>query len=421
MPLRYSHHNGERMRILVVGSGGREHALAWKLSQEAEVVVSPGNALSRRVFASLGPFNEEVVVSGGFDLVVVGPEDPLIDGLADRLRAQGVAVFGPGAAGAQLEGSKAFSKEMMARSGVRTAAHRTFTEFEPALAYGLAQLEQGEGLAVKASGNALGKGVILCRTPDELQDALHGMMVERVLGTAADEVVIEQMLRGYELSLMTLVGDHNMVSLPIARDYKRALDGDRGPNTGGMGTFSTPDWPEAGVLGQVEADLVAPMIAQLQRDGIPFRGTLFTGVMMQDGVPYCLEYNVRFGDPETQSFVRRLGKGFAAALLAAAAGDPIPPIETLDHAVVSVVLASEGYPGAYSKGHPIQIGDLPEGVEVFGAGIGARDGGLVTNGGRVLAVSAVAPTLADARARAYAATESVDFEGKTLRTDIAAN
>lgn len=408
------------MRILVVGSGGREHALAWSLGKEAEVTVCPGNGLSQTQFSTLNcSLDDDASMAGGqFDLVVVGPEDPLVKGLADRLRARGVVVFGPGAAGAQLEGSKAFSKELMTRAGVRTAQYQVFSSFEPALFFGLKRLSEVGGVAVKASGNALGKGVILCVTEEELQDALEAMLIERTLGDAADEVVIEDLLRGYEFSLMTLVGDHNFVSLPVARDYKRALDGDRGPNTGGMGTYSTPGWPETGLVDRVEAELVAPIVQQLKAEGIEYRGALFTGVLVQDDVPYCLEYNVRFGDPETQSFVRRLGPGFARALLAAASGEVIPQVPDIDQSVVSVVLASAGYPGSYGKGQRITLGEFGDGVEVFGAGVSMHEGQLVTSGGRVLAVSAVGASLMEARTRAYEAANQVHFEGRMMRTDI---
>ncbi|MBL8061324.1 MAG: phosphoribosylamine--glycine ligase [Chthonomonas sp.] len=411
------------MRILVVGSGGREHALVWKLSQEAEVIAAPGNPgmdcecfdVSATDLVGMESLCQRLAP----DLVVVGPEDPLVAGLGDRLRTAGFNVFGPNADGAQLEASKAFSKEMMLRAGVPTASSGTFTDPEEALAYSSERFEAGFQVVVKASGNALGKGVVICLTLDEAEDAIAEMMIEGAFGEAGRTVVIEDRLIGREFSLLTIVSDGQFASLPVARDYKRALDGDRGPNTGGMGTYSPCDWISPRLLAETEARIVQPMVNQMVSDGISYRGVLFSGIMVVNGSPMCLEYNVRFGDPETQSVVRRLGFGFGEVLMAAAKGEPLPAVEASSDAAVTVVVASAGYPGSIKKGLPIQLEEMPEGVVVYHAGTKLSESQLVTNGGRVLAVSAIGKDLDEARELAYRGVAQVRFDGAFFRKDIA--
>lgn len=413
------------MRILVVGSGGREHALVWKLKQEAEVFCSPGNAgiaqececfdVSATDQAGIGALCHRLIP----DLVVIGPEDPLIAGLADFLRKESFAVFGPNQNAATLEGSKAWSKQMMVEAGVPTAAYQSFSDPELAFAFAESRFAAGRQVVVKASGNALGKGVVVCSSIDEAEVAIGAMLVEREFGEAGANIVIEDRLVGREFSLLTIVGGRETISLPIAQDHKRALDGDRGPNTGGMGTYSPCEWVSEELLAQTERHIVKPMVKHLADIGIDYRGVLFSGVMVVDDIPYCLEYNVRFGDPETQTVIQRLGSGFAALLFAAATGQPLPKMATLENAVVTVVMASAGYPGRYKKHVPIHIGKLPPGVLVFHAGTGMSDGELVTTGGRVLGVSASASTLPEARTLAYAGVESIRFNGSTCRKDIA--
>jgi phosphoribosylamine--glycine ligase len=354
------------------------------------------------------------------DLVVVGPEDPLVNGLADRLRDAGIAVFGPGAAGAALEASKAFSKDLMRHAGVPTAAFESFTHAEPAKTFARSLFDGGRGAVVKASGNALGKGVIVAASIQEAEDAIDAMLTEREFGDAGSVVVVEEALRGREFSLLTLCSDAGFFSLPVAQDYKRALDGDRGPNTGGMGSYSPVPWVSSELVQETEGRVVRPILDAMRAEGICYRGVLFSGLMVQDGKPYCLEYNVRFGDPETQSVMLRLGSGLATALEACAHGQPIPPVQVLENAVVTVVVASGGYPGPVEKGLPITLpARLPDGVKIFHAGTKRTGSELLTNGGRVLAVCASSSDAATARQLAYETGRNVQFAGRRFREDIA--
>jgi phosphoribosylamine---glycine ligase len=413
------------MRILVVGSGGREHALCWKLAQEADVHCAPGNpgieacAACHAVRADDQEGLAALARQIEADLVVVGPEAPLMAGLADRLRANGLPVFGPGAEGARLEGSKAFSKEWMVRAGVPHARSTTTRDFDEARRHAHALLENGPAV-LKASGPALGKGVLICRSHAEADEGLDALLRRRELGEAGETVLVEAFLEGREYSLLTLVSDEGILSLPPAQDYKRIGDGDQGPNTGGMGSFSPVPWLAGDLLQETEDTVVRPILGELKRQGIAYRGVLFSGLMEADGRPHCLEYNVRFGDPETQSVLPRLGAGFAQALLACAKGEAIPPVSVRDEAAVTVVVASEGYPGSYEKGKRIELdpGKLDD-VLVFQAGTARQDGDLVTAGGRVLSVTGVALTVEEARRKAYRSVEGVRFEGMRFRKDIA--
>ncbi len=413
------------MKILVIGSGAREHALVWRLAQEADVICAPGNPgieaevpcfpIAATDTASLIGLAREHRI----DLVVYGPEDPLVLGGADAFREAGFAVFGPGAAGAQLEGSKAFSKEFMVSAGIPTATHESFVDAQTAKEYARIRFADGCGVVVKASGNALGKGVIVCEDIFEAEDAIHRIMIDKVFGEAGSEIVIEDRLEGREFSLFTLISDAYVSSMPVARDYKRIGTGDTGPNTGGMGSFSPDPSITPELLEEVEERIIRPTVVELHRRGIAYRGNLFTGVMLHHGRPHCLEFNVRFGDPETQSLMARISGGFAAALYAAAVGEAIPPVQYSDDAAVTVVLASAGYPGDYARGKPITLSPVDGNVKRFHAGTKLVDGQLVTSGGRVMSVTATGPTIASAREAAYRATESVQFEGMQLRSDIA--
>jgi phosphoribosylamine--glycine ligase len=415
------------MKALVVGSGGREHALVWKLSQEAEVFCTPGNAgIAKMCFtADVQPRDKEKVVTLAqrveADLVVVGSEEPLIHGLGDSLRAAGIAVVGPSSDAAQLEGSKAFSKRMMVEAKVPTADYGEFNDPDSAKHYVAEMFAKGRNVAVKASGAAFGKGVTVCLTQEEADEAIAQAMIEKAFGTAGETLVIEDCLFGKEFSLLTLVSGTSYRSLPVAQDFKRAFDGDRGPNTGGMGSYSPVPWLSEDLVRTTEERVVEPLLKNLAARGIDFRGVLFSGIMVVGGEPFCLEYNVRFGDPETQTIVRRLGAGFAGALLAVANGEAVPEFEVGEHAAVTVVMASEGYPGEVKIGRSITIPeDLPEEVVVFHAGTATLVDDLVTAGGRVLGVSATGRDLAAARKSAYEAVERIEYKGKSFRTDVGA-
>lgn len=414
------------MKVLVLGSGGREHALAWKLAAEVEVHAAPGNPGIARV----GECHDVALsdASGIVDLcrrirpdfVVVGPEAPLLTGLADRIREAGTPVVGPGAEAAQLEGSKSFAKRLMVEAGVPTADFRTFENPHEAREYARQAYGMGKRLAIKASGPALGKGVVVADDVDTALAAIDDMLVARSFGDAGTTVVLEEKLTGPEFSLLTLCSDRGYLSLPVAQDYKRAFDGDRGPNTGGMGSYSPLPRLSPEDIARTEAEVVAPALRALTSRGIPYRGVLFSGLLEHEGRPHCLEYNVRFGDPETQSVMLRLGRGFADALLAVAEGLEIPPVEVLPNASVAVVLASRGYPGSIETGFPISIGEVGPDVQIFHAGTKQLDGQTVTSGGRVLAVAAAGSDIAEARSKVYQAVEAVSFEGMHYRSDIAA-
>lgn len=410
------------MKILLVGGGGREHALAWKLGREADILAAPGNPGIAQIApchaAPSGDFPAIFDLARRFrpDLVVIGPEAPLIAGLADQLRAHDFAVLGPGADGARLEGSKAWSKALMTEAGIPTAAYRSFQDAEAARRY---VGELGGACVVKASGAALGKGVVVAHSEAEACEAVEAMLVHGAFGDAGAEIVIEEMLAGPEFSVLTLCSGQDIFSLPVAQDYKRALEADRGPNTGGMGSYSPVPHVPLDRVYEVEARVVRPILTTLEQRGIDFRGVLFSGLMVHRNEIRCLEFNVRFGDPETQTVVRRLGSGCAGALLACAKGDPIPPVPILENAAVTVVVVSEGYPGEYQKGIEIDIEPLPDGVVAFHAGTRRRGDTLVTDGGRVLAVSAAADNLEQARQLAYQGVQCVHFAGARSRSDIA--
>jgi phosphoribosylamine--glycine ligase len=402
------------MRIAVVGSGGREHALAHVLGRNHEVVVTPGNP---GIPGSVATPPQELDV----DLVVVGPEAPLVDGLADRLRARGLAVFGPGADGARLEGSKAWMKEVLVAAGVPTARYGDFTELEPALAF-LDTL--GDLFVVKTDGLAAGKGVVVTTSRAEARDAVGQYLSGAAFGDAGRRVVIEEGLTGPELSVLAVADGVRAVALAPAQDFKRAGTGDTGPNTGGMGAYSPVPVAGAAVVDQVMAGAVEPTLGELRRRGIDYRGVLYAGLMLTPDGPKMLEYNVRFGDPETQVVVPRLASDLGELLLDAANGKLTTEPSFVDDAAVTVVCAAEGYPGAVRSGDVITGLDAARavpGVAVYCAGVSAGPGGqLVTAGGRVLAVTALGSSLAEARSRAYAAVGAISWPGMHHRSDIAA-
>lgn len=402
------------MRVCVVGGGGREHALASVLGRTAAVVVTPGNP---GIPGSVATPPEEIEA----DLFVIGPEAPLVDGLADRLRAGGRLVFGPGADGAALEGSKSWMKQLLAEAGVPTARFGTFTAVAPATAF----LDtMTPPFVVKTDGLAAGKGVVVTESLTEARNAVEDYLSGAAFGDAGRRLVIEEGLAGPELSVLAVCDGTTAWPLPPAQDFKRALDGDRGPNTGGMGAFSPVPTAPGELLELVMADFVGPTLAALRARGIDYRGVLYAGLMLTAEGPKMLEYNVRFGDPETQVVLPRLECDLAALLQGAAAGHLDTPVRWADDAVVTVVCASEGYPSSPRTGDVIQglaAARAIDGVEVFCAGVAADEAGrLVTAGGRVLNVNGRGSTIADARERAYAGVAEISWPGMQVRSDVAA-
>jgi phosphoribosylamine--glycine ligase len=419
------------MRVLVVGGGGREHALVWGLArspQVEELHAAPGNAgiasLAECHAAAADDVTAQVALAGSLrsDLVVIGPEAPLAAGLADELRAEGFRVFGPGRKGARLEASKAFAKELMVRHGIPTARAATFTEVQPALAF---VDELGGEAVIKADGLAAGKGVTVASDPGTAAAAIETCLVDRAFGAAGARVVVEERLKGVEVSAFYLANAPGYgLPLALAQDFKRVGDGDSGPNTGGMGAYSPLPWLGADEEEQIW-DAVFATARALDREGIPYRGMLYTGLMLTPDGPKVLEYNCRFGDPETEVLIPRLGQLLALHLAATADGNlPVDVADaSWDLSAVTVVLASGGYPGPYETGQEIhgldEAAQVPDTV-VFHAGTAERDGRVVAAGGRVLAVTGWGPTIADARARAYDAASRISFDGMILRHDIAA-
>ena len=413
--------------ILLLGSGGREHALAKKLAESPRcgtLYIAPGNGgtLQEGVNVALAEDDPEAVAAfareEGLGLVVIGPEAPLVAGVADAVRAAGIACFGPGAEGAQMEGSKRFSKELMERAGIPTAAYGSFTDEEAALAY---VREQGAPLVVKADGLAAGKGVVVATEQGQAEEAVRECFAG-AFGDAGSTVVIEECLTGPECSLLAFTDGKTVQPMATAQDHKRALEGDRGPNTGGMGVYSPVPIvtdEELAVMKQVMVDTVAELAAE----GIDYRGCLYGGFMLTPEGPKVLEFNARFGDPETQVILPRLENDLVDVMLACAE-QRLDEVELSwrDEWAVAVVLTSAGYPGSYEKGKVItgvEDADALDGVTVYHAGTAVTDTGeLVTSGGRVLAVTALGDTFEAARDLAYAACEKIDFEGKTLRHDI---
>ncbi|MBQ6490867.1 MAG: phosphoribosylamine--glycine ligase [Atopobiaceae bacterium] len=418
--------NQDKVDILLLGSGGREHALLLKLAESplaGKLWVAPGNGgmydIAER--ADVDQNSPDAVAAfareNGVGLVVIGPEAPLVAGVADAVTAAGIPVFGPCAAAAQMEGSKKFAKEVMERAGVPTAAYRSFTDEDECAAY---VRELGGPVVVKADGLAAGKGVIVAQSTEEALEGVHECFT--AFGDAGSTVVVEEMLAGPECSLLALTDGTTLVPLATSQDHKRALEGDLGPNTGGMGVYSPVPIVTDEELEQM-IDVERRVVAQLAKDGIDYRGCLYGGFMLTKDGPKVLEFNARFGDPETQVVLPRMKADLVQVFLDIDAGrlDPAS-IEWEDNWAVSVVLTSAGYPGAYEKGKPItgiELASSIDGVTVYQAGTAlTEDGTLVTAGGRVINVTAIADTFEEARDLAYGACTFINFEGKTFRRDI---
>ena len=417
------------MKILVLGSGGREHALVWKLRQSprvSHVFCAPGNAGIARIATCIPiPLSDHDALlafaqSEKIGLTVVGPDDALAAGVVDRFEDSGLRIFGPRKAAAQLESSKAFAKEFMLRHGIPTALSRTFEDSQSAREF---CASAPYPLVVKADGLALGKGVVIASNHDEASHAIREIMEERRFGNAGSRVVIEEFLEGEECSIHALVDGHAHLLFPAAQDHKRIHDGDQGPNTGGMGTFSPPSkllTPE--LQERVQTEVLDRFLAGIQADGLDFRGMLFPGLMITRDGPKVLEFNCRFGDPETQVLLTRLESDLLDLLeatserrLAGARASWKP------ESAVCVVLASAGYPNSSVTGLPITgLSSVPDDVSVFHAGTKADNGAFLTAGGRVLGVTALGATLAGAREKAYQAASLIHFEGAQFRRDIAA-
>lgn len=419
------------MNVLVIGSGGREHALAFKAAQNPAVktvFVAPGNAGT-----ALEPKLENVSIAvedidalidfaqqKQVELTIVGPEAPLVLGVVDRFREAGLAIFGPTQAAAQLEGSKSFTKDFLARHNIPTAAYQTFEEIEPAIAYVKAQ---GAPIVVKADGLAAGKGVIVAMTEADAEAAIRDMLAGNAFGEAGSRVVIEEFLEGEEASFIVMVDGKNILPFATSQDHKRAYDGDEGPNTGGMGAYSPAPVVTPEVHDRIMAEVINPTVAGMAAEGHPYTGFLYAGLMITaDGTPKVIEYNCRFGDPETQPIMLRLQSDLVELIEAANREELDKTTIDFDpRAAVGVVLAAKGYPGSYPKGDIIsglQV-NYPEGEKVFHAGTKTDAENVVTAGGRVLCATALGHTVTEAQKRAYSLVKDIHWDGVEYRTDIA--
>lgn len=416
------------MKVLVVGSGGREHALCWKIAQRpgTEVYVAPGNIGMVDVATLVNIKVDDIAglvdfaKAEGIDLTVVGPELPLTLGIVDAFQEAGLACFGPNKAAAKLEGSKAFSKELMKKYGIPTAAFDTFTDVDKAKAF---VDEIGVPCVVKADGLAAGKGVIICMTREEADKAIEDMLTDHAFGDASATIVIEEYMVGPEVSVLAFADGKSVLPMVSAQDHKRIFDGDKGPNTGGMGAYSpAPVYTEA-LSAEVNKTIIEPTIAAMAAEGTPFTGILYTGLMLTEKGPRVLEYNVRFGDPETQPIMVRMKSDIVELFQACVDGKlDEATLEWHDEAAVCVIMASGGYPASSEKGVPIHgLDDIAaEEAIVFHSGTAEKDGEIVTNGGRVLGVTAKDATIKGAIDKAYAAVEKINFDHMQFRHDIGA-
>ena len=417
------------MKVLLIGSGGREHALAWKIAQSpllTKLYAAPGNAGISQHAECVAIASDDIdglmafALREKIDVTVVGPEVPLVAGIWDRFNEKGLKVFGPTQDMALLEGSKAFSKDIMTKFGVPTADYEVFTNVKEAKHYAI---EAEMPVVIKADGLAAGKGVVICDSSEQAVAVLSQMMEQKIFGDAGSKVIIEQKLEGEELSVLVLTDGKKIIPLASARDHKRAYDHDRGPNTGGMGAFSPSMKIQEREIGGIIDIAVRPIIEGLAADGTPYQGVLYAGIMMMKDGPFVLEYNCRFGDPETEVILPRLKSDLLPVLMQIAQGKlETETLEWYDKACITVVMASGGYPGSYEKGFPIRGLETVKGLQdvaVFHAGTAFNDQKqVVTAGGRVLAVTAWGDTLRAAHDRVYQATSQIHFDGGFCRRDI---
>lgn len=419
------------MKILVIGNGGREHAIVWKLKQSptvTQVFCAPGNAgtgldaTNVDIKATDIPRLLKFAQAEKIDLTVVGPEVPLVAGIVDEFLKANLVIFGPTKKAAELEGSKTFAKELMKRANVPTAEFRVFTNSAEAISY-IDEKEHTERFVVKADGLAAGKGVVVCSSKEEARDAIRRMLLKKEFGEASDRIVIEECLVGEEVSLLALVDGKTIIPLEAAQDHKAAHDGDTGPNTGGMGAYSPTPIISSDLIDLVVEKVLIPVVHQLKKEGRPFRGCLYAGLMLTNQGPKVLEFNVRMGDPETQAVLMRLKSDLAQLLLATAEGklDTIESVEWDPRPSVCVVMASAGYPGDYEKGKPLrglEEAALVPDAKVFHAGTLKMGDQIVNDGGRVLGVTALGDTLAEAKLHAYQAVKCIRWDGAWCRKDI---
>ncbi|MDO6445113.1 phosphoribosylamine--glycine ligase [Colwellia sp. 1_MG-2023] len=419
------------MNVLVIGSGGREHALAWKAAQSSQVdkvFVAPGNAGTatedklENVAIAVGDIAALVdfAKTQNITLTIVGPEQPLVDGVVDAFQAQGLTIFGPSAKAAQLEGSKAFTKDFLARNNIPTGWYQNFTEIEPALAY---VREKGAPIVIKADGLAAGKGVIVAMTLTEAEDAIKDMLAGNAFGDAGHRVVIEEFLAGEEASFIVMVDGKNVLAMATSQDHKRAFDNDEGPNTGGMGAYSPAPVVTPEIHQRIMDEVIYPTVEGMAKEDAPYTGFLYAGLMIDaDGTPKVIEYNCRFGDPETQPIMMRLNSDIVELCLSACKGELDQATIDFDpRPAVGVVLAAGGYPGSYAKGKVISGLDTNSKSDrkTFHAGTANNNGDIVTAGGRVLCATALGQSVTDAQKAAYELLHEISWEDVQFRTDIA--
>jgi phosphoribosylamine---glycine ligase len=413
------------MKVLVVGGGGREHALIWKLRQNKkinEIYCAPGNGGISDI-ASCVPIKAndiegmvEYAKNGKFDLVVVAPDDPLYMGMVDRLTQEGIRAFGPTRDAAEIEGSKAYAKWLMTKYGIPTAEYEVFTDYRKAFNYiMICRLP----VVIKADGLALGKGVVICNTLEEAQSAMSDIMEKRIFGKAGDKVIVEEFLEGPEVSVLSFCDGEKILPMQSAQDHKRVFDNDRGPNTGGMGAFSPSPKYTDGIRKEVEEKIIIKTLHALRSEGRIFKGVIYFGIMLTKRGPMLLEYNARFGDPETQVILPRM-KNDLLELMDAVIDGKLSDIklEWDERSAVCVVMASGGYPGKYEKGLEIRGLEDVSGALVFHAGTAKKDGSYATDGGRVLGVTSLGNDIEDARRKAYAELKKISFKGAQYRSDI---